>query len=66
MSRINKPLPYPYGNIFNNKENEIENISEAKNESKSISAASKNSCHDSTALFIAIVVLLLIENNKSS
>ena len=55
MSRINKPLPYPY-----------ENISEAKNESKSISAASKNSCHDSTALFIAIVVLLLIENNKSS
>ena len=66
MSRINKPLPYPYENIFNNKENEIENISEAKNESKSISAASKNSCHDSTALVIAIVVLLLIENNKSS
>ena len=52
MSRINKPLPYPYENIFNNKENEIENISEAKNESKSISAASKNSCPGSTAIFI--------------
>lgn len=61
--RINKPLPYPYDSIFKNEENEIEDISEK--EDNTISASSEGSGAYSSALPIAIALLLLHENNKN-
>lgn len=65
--RINKPLPYPYDSIFKNEENKEENKIEAipEKEDKTISASSENSGAYSSALPIAVALLLLNQNNKN-
>ena len=62
MSRLNKPLPYPYVNIFENKECISENVSDIQSYVKK--TPSEDHCNSNSSLFIA-VILLLIENNRS-
>lgn len=63
MSRLNKPLPYPYVNIFENKECISENVSDIQSYVKK--TPSEDHCNSNSSLFIAVIVLLLIENKRS-
>ena len=63
MSRLSKPLPYPYVNIFENKECISENVSDIQSYVKK--TPSEDRCNSNSSLFIAVIVLLLIENNRS-